>query len=88
MSKIYSEAVKLRTKKNKLYQDSWKTFGSKGQLIYLVHKVDRLKVLLWDKVEVPEDERFESAEDTLYDIIVVAAHCLILLEEEKCQQFR
>jgi hypothetical protein len=83
LERVLVEAAALRKGKNQLYGDSWKAFGSKGQLIYIYHKANRLKALLWDDVPILESKHFESADDTLLDIIVSAAHCLILLREEE-----
>lgn len=80
--KILQEAAELRKVKNRLYKDSWRGLGYQGEFPALYHKMNRLKALIWDGVSVGADERNESAENNLLDIIVVAAHMLMLWREE------
>jgi hypothetical protein len=78
---IGAEISELAMRKNKDYgTQSLTDFGTRGIVIRLVDKVNRLKTLIWNE-EAPRVET-EKIEDTCKDIVNYAVY-LIMMERNK-----
>lgn len=76
--KIQLEAFELFKKKNADYGDAFEIFGPIGVIIRIFDKMNRLKTLSKDKIEI----KTESIRDTLLDLHNYSAICIMLLDKQ------
>ena len=76
--KVLDEAQSLRMRKNAMYGDSYKAFGSIGVAVKLVDKVERIK----NMIKNPKLRDFESIRDSALDLLNYSAMYIMLIDEE------
>lgn len=78
LESLFSEAMNLAAVKDAAYGGAWRRQGYMGNVARVLSKVERIRELLWsDRVpETREAVYEETAEDTLLDLINIAAMAL------------
>jgi hypothetical protein len=81
MLQVFEQCLHLQQRKGRTYRNAWREQGYMGNVARVLSKASRLKSMLWrDQAEyVAPDE--EPAEDTLHDLINIAAFAVMNLAE-------
>jgi hypothetical protein len=82
VQKVLDEALELARAKNEAYGDSWRKRGYMGNLARIFSKADRLENMVWqDDHDTDHEGQSESVEDTLLDLVNLAAFALVNARE-------
>lgn len=74
LSQVFAEALFLAHRKAQTYRDTWSDQGYMGNVGRVLSKASRMRNMLWR--DYPIDD-IESVEDTLLDLVNLAAFTLI-----------
>lgn len=81
LAEVLLGALDLAADKNDTYQDAWREQGYMGNLARVLSKSSRIRNMAWCDSEDTLDG-VESVEDTLLDLINLAAFAVINIREE------